>query len=121
MRLFTWLGAVTCLILALGAAASPSAAGGPITSLPGGLLGVSALSASSAWAVGTTGTGPLILRWNGTAWTRVAAPSPGHLGRLTAVSAVSASDAWAVGSYETTGGGNKTLVLRWNGSTWTRF
>jgi hypothetical protein len=118
IRLVTWLGGVACLVLALGAAGSPSAAGSPITSLPGGLLGVSALSASSAWAVGSTGAATLILHWNGTAWAKVTAPSPGHLGRLTAVSALSPSNAWAVGSYETSSGGNKTLILHWNGTSW---
>ena len=118
MRRLTRLGGVACLVLALGAAASPSSGSGPVTSLPGGLLGVSALSGSNAWAVGSTGTATLILHWNGTAWTRVAAPSPGHLGRLTAVSAFSSSNVWAVGSYETANGGNKTLILHWNGTSW---
>ena len=118
MRRLTRLGGVACLVLALGAAASPSSGSGPVTSLPGGLLGVSALSGSNAWAVGSTGTATLILHWNGTAWTRVAAPSPGHLGRLTAVSAFSPSNVWAVGSYETANGGNKTLILHWNGTSW---
>jgi len=48
----------------------------------GGLLGVTATSASNAWAVGDfTGTGGanlnVILHWNGTAWTRQASPAPG--------------------------------------------
>src|SRR5580658_5669927 len=33
-----------------------------------GLTGLTAPTASSAWAVGTTGSGPLILHWNGTRW-----------------------------------------------------
>jgi hypothetical protein len=121
MRLFARLGGVACLVLALGAASSPPSASGPVTSLPGGLLGVSAVSGSNAWAVGSTGTATLILHWNGTIWTSVPAPSPGHLGRLTAVSAYSPSDAWAVGSYETSSGGNKTLILHWNGTRWVQL
>src|ERR1700722_17097473 len=117
-RCWIRLGGVACLVLALGAAAAPSSAAGLITSLPGGLLGVSALSGSNAWAVGSTGTATLILHWNGTTWTRVTAPSPGHLGRLTAVSAFSPSDVWAVGSYQTSSGGNKTLIVHWNGTSW---
>jgi hypothetical protein len=35
-----------------------------------GLTGLAAPTASSAWAVGTTGSGPLILHWNGIRWER---------------------------------------------------
>ncbi len=85
------------------------------------LNGVSALSASDAWAVGSTGTKTLILHWNGASWTRVPSPSPaGGVGsNLSAVSAPSASDAWAAGSYFTSSGESKTLILRWNGAAWT--
>ena len=82
---------------------------------------MAATPAGTAWAVGCTacytGTSPspstrtLILRWNGTAWTRV--PSPGPDARLLGVTALSGSDAWAVGIAD-----GKTLILRWNGQTW---
>ena len=40
---------------------------------------MAATSASSAWAVGSAGSGKtLILRWNGTAWKQVPSPSPGR-------------------------------------------
>ncbi len=119
LRLLAGLAGVSCLVLALGAAASP-ASPGAITSLPGQLLSVSAVSASDAWAVGNGGTATLTLHWNGTSWTKVASPSPGTFASLAAVVAVSASDAWAVGSYRTSSGGNKTLILHWNGTSWTR-
>jgi hypothetical protein len=87
---------------------------------------VSAVSGSDAWAVGayvsnTTGhADTLILHWNGTSWSKVASPSPGHLRNyLYSVSAVSGSDAWAVGYY-TKHGLTYTLILRWNGTSWTR-
>ena len=119
LRLFAGLAGVSCLVLALGAAASP-ASPSAITSLPGQLLGVSAVSASDAWAVGAGGTGTLTLHWDGASWTKVASPSPGSLASLAAVAAVSRSDVWAVGSYRTSSGGNKTLILHWNGTSWTR-
>ena len=89
-----------------------------------GLNGVSARSATDAWAVGnysnqTTGaTETLVLHWNGTRWSQVASPNPGGTttsssNGLKGVSAHSATDVWAVGSY--TGG---TLVLHWNGTNW---
>jgi hypothetical protein len=91
---------------------SPTPANGDLS-----LDGVAAVSARSAWAVGTYldarfNFKTLILRWNGTTWKQVPSPTPAG-GRLLAVAATSASNAWAVG---TTAG--KTLILRWNGTTW---
>jgi hypothetical protein len=80
------------------------------------LFGVAATSASNAWAVGTTGRGALIERWDGTSWRWVrgpAAAAPG--GALHAVAARSATDAWAVGTIDGT-----TLTEHWDGKTWTR-
>jgi hypothetical protein len=74
-----------------------------------GLQGVAATSTHNAWAVGTTGSHTLILRWNGTAWTQVASPS----GSLSSVAATSTTNAWAVGS-----SGSRTLILHWNGTAW---
>ena len=64
------------------------------------LSGVTATSASNAWAVGyglsNTGAGKtLILQWNGTTWTQVPSPSPGPYASLSGVAATSTSDAWA--------------------------
>jgi hypothetical protein len=87
------------------------------------LLGVTATSDGSAWAVGWTGSGigsgrTLILRWNGTAWTQVPSPSPGTDSSVYSLAATPAGTAWAIGS---TGGGTstRTLILRWNGNAWT--
>jgi hypothetical protein len=89
------------------------------------LRAVAALSASSAWAVGTHGTGgvaqPLIEHWNGTAWKRVPAPtpSPSVPAELTGVTAISARDAWAVGDYGSPGRIH-TLIEHWDGTAWRR-
>jgi hypothetical protein len=90
---------------------------------PGSALsGVSADSASDAWAVGNTDKGALILHWNGSAWTKVASPHPSlHGSYLAGVSAVSRNDVWAVGGYTNhTTGVEETLILHWNGSAWTK-
>jgi eukaryotic-like serine/threonine-protein kinase len=92
----------------------------------GEITGVAATPAGTAWAVGCTGgcftadghgllstSAALILRWNGTAWTRVPSPDPGPFADLSGVTALSGSDAWAVGS-----AGGKTLILHWNGQVW---
>jgi hypothetical protein len=120
-------GLLTFLIVALmpgRAGAAPSPGRGAVTSYPGLLNGVSATSASNAWAVGSAGGGStpvktLVLHWNGTRWTRASSPSPGgkHGTFLYGVSADSASDAWAVGDVYTATGGH-SLALHWNGARW---
>src|SRR5215470_2261385 len=100
---------------------------------PGGihdsyLFGVTALSSSSAWAVGGYVKGTveqtLIEHWNGRSWKRVPSPNPAGTVRyndLEGVSATSTSNAWAVGSYGVSGvNAARTLVVHWNGRTWTR-
>jgi len=89
------------------------------------LLGVTAISASNAWAVGysTTPTSyrTLILHWNGVKWRRVTSPNPGGSSasdQLTAVDATSSTNAWAVG-WENSGTGTvSTVIERWNGTAW---
>jgi serine/threonine-protein kinase len=93
------------------------------------LTGMAAVSAGSAWAIGYTDTSSpgslnaLLLRWNGTAWTRVPSPAPaGTL--LSGVAATSAGTAWAVGTAAPPGCHvitcAQTVILRWNGTAWTR-
>jgi hypothetical protein len=60
----------------------------------------------------------LILRWNGTAWTRVPSPKLGPDFALQGVTATSADNAWTVGW--TQDSLEKTLILHWNGATWTQ-
>jgi eukaryotic-like serine/threonine-protein kinase len=96
----------------------------PSPGIGGWLMGVTATSADSAWAVGGTESSggfvhPLILRWNGTTWTQVPGPSPAG-SYLTGVAATSASSAWAVGRAASGPNRESTLILRWNGTAWTR-
>jgi hypothetical protein len=84
---------------------------------PGGgtLSAVTAATATSAWAVGSSRNGALIEHWNGRTWTLVRGPASSS---LEDVDAVSAAGAWAVGyNY---GHGDKTLVLRLTNTTWKR-
>ena len=78
--------------------AEPAAASFTVS---GGLGGVAAASADSAWAVGCPAqrecAKPLILRWNGTTWTRVPSPDLGTAYDISSVAAASAGSAWAVG------------------------
>jgi hypothetical protein len=86
---------------------------------PNAVADVTAVSASDVWAVGSWFTKAFVdrsltIRWDGTAWHRIASPSPGTREvRLSGVSAVSATDVWAVGAR-----GLRTLAERWDGSAW---
>lgn len=92
----------------------------------GYLLGVTAFSARSVWAVGSTYTSPhassgrtLILHWNGHRWSRQASPNVSTgTNALSAITATSPRNAWAVGQYNTST--SHPLIVRWNGRSWSR-
>jgi hypothetical protein len=88
-------------------------------------LGLSCVSTSDCWAVGSySDTGryyqTLIEHWNGASWLIV--PSPSTLGPqdnyLNAAACASTSECWAVG-YTGGVGAAQTLIERWNGNLWT--
>jgi len=107
------------------------------TSLPTGtvesrLAGVTCASSSSCWAVGAFSVTArqnwwdppvaeqrMVLRWNGTAWTSVAAPAPSGTttSELNDVACSGVSACWAVGDATTTGPAQR-LAMRWNGTAW---
>ncbi len=89
------------------------------------LNGVSAVSSSNIWAVGSyivrTQSSfyfqTLIEHWNGTKWHVVSSPHPGTPDdSLNSVAVVSAKNVWAVGSYTTQG--TLPLIVHWDGTTW---
>lgn len=94
------------------------------------LTGLTALAPDDVWAVGGQGDGvippggtptsTLIEHWDGTAWSVVAAPSPGTDPSLVAAAARSASDIWATG-YDTPAGSTvrQTLTEHFDGTSWT--
>jgi hypothetical protein len=71
----------------------------------------------TAWAVGSDGTGALILRWSGSAWIQVANPDDAKTGQFISIAATSSSNAWAAG-YFYKDSQPQTLILHWNGKTW---
>jgi hypothetical protein len=121
-------------------AVSPVAAAGPgpttwhLAPVPqnrptSNLWDVAAADATHAWAVGfdgyhpdqpyTTGD-PMILRWNGTEWSR--APLPPRQGRVSfrLVAAPSATDVWVVGGPRSHSFDDiVTVVWHYNGAIWT--
>jgi len=93
--------------------------------LAGNLLGVSAVSTSSVYAVGTllknNAQLPLILHWDGQAWTPQGIPGLTQNGFLRSVTAVSATDVWAAGDAFVPGTNrSEPLILHFDGSAWTR-
>jgi hypothetical protein len=95
----------------------------PLTKTVGaGLTGVSATSASNAWAVGVfndlyagAGSG-FALHWNGKSWSRVAS-TPAGQGSPVGVAATAANDAWLIGC-ACQGGPDGAVLGLWNGRTW---
>jgi hypothetical protein len=96
------------------------------------LTGVSALTGSDAWASGLFDTnggeeGTVLLHWDGTAWTRVPAPSPSPGGStggsfVNGVAMTATADVWSAGgTFAGNTGKQRTLLLHWNGTAWTRF
>jgi len=98
------------------------------TSVPSGtpvnsrLQSVHMLSSSDGWAVGINATGgasggkgPIIVRWNGLAWSPVTAPQ--GIAGLRSVHFLSPSNGWAVGN---NGTGGQATIIHWDGSQWTR-
>jgi len=71
---------------------------------------VAGSSATNTWAVGSTAGRTLILRWDGSQWTRVPSPTPGTSSQLLAVAASSAGNIWAVGIFSD-GTSDNTLAV----------
>ncbi len=94
------------------------------------LMGVTALTANDAWAVGHYRSGstqlPLSIHWDGMTWSVRSMPTPASSGgvpqvMLYDVHAFGPEDIWAVGSNPPASTGSsavESLVYRWNGTTW---
>jgi hypothetical protein len=105
-----------------GASASTQPRAGSATTsftVNGFFNGVTATSASDAWAVGGNNGSTLIAHWNGTAWKQVPSPNRPAPDVLFGVAATSPSNAWAAGLYTTNASpGGEPLIERWNGTRW---
>lgn len=91
--------------------------------LPGSwaLNAVTEAGPRDVWAAGfADGDQPLLLHFDGTAWTRVPAPPYGGLyGEFTGLAAAGPDDVWAVGrSVLDANDHGHALAAHWDGSTW---
>lgn len=92
------------------------------------LYGVTTVSSTEAWAVGSYATSSgsqtaMMLHFTSGAWVDSSVSVSGASASvLTAVTANSSSDVWAVGFYTPTGSSvYKTLTMHWDGTSWTTF
>ncbi|HYU67571.1 MAG TPA: hypothetical protein VEK09_12510 [Jatrophihabitantaceae bacterium] len=80
-------------------------------------------TANDAWAAGAITPGPyhrkqpLLMHWNGLAWSRVAFADDGKSDKFNGVAALGPADVWAIGSRQVSG--NNALAEYWNGTSWT--
>jgi hypothetical protein len=88
------------------------------------LLAVDGVSPNDLWAVGHTRNGdysvsaPLILHWDGSAWSVVPSPTAND-GTLEGVVALASDDVWAVGSmFSTALLWHVPFALHWDGRSW---
>jgi hypothetical protein len=81
------------------------------------LSGVTAIASNDVWAVGYQSgpisgpSRPLVLHWDGSAWSTVDAPSYGMLRGITAAP----DGLWSVGSYR-----SRPLIFHWDGLEWSQ-
>lgn len=74
---------------------------------------ITAPAYGTAWAIGSTGHHPLLLRWQGNEWHEQKLPVP-RFSLLTGVDAASKTDAWTVGF----GSDAVPFALHWDGESW---
>jgi hypothetical protein len=62
------------------------------------LLGVDAVAFNDVWAVGGDDYGPMIVHFDGAAWSRVPTPEANRAGRLAGIDSAAPDDLWATGN-----------------------
>jgi len=89
------------------------------------LYGVTAISSTDIWAVGSGGVNPikvLTAHWDGTAWTYVPNPTlQTDYAFLKNVTALASDDVWAIGYLTDQNGTDQNLVEHWDGFSWTQI
>ena len=107
---------VAAWVPAFGAAVAMLVPGGAGAASPPLLQGITCRGPAFCFAVGSSGSKPGIVRYDGAHWTTMASPAVSG-GLLYGVACSSTTKCFAVGSRGPTGN-KRTLVERWNGSSW---
>ncbi|MEV0522132.1 hypothetical protein AB0I66_01805 [Streptomyces sp. NPDC050439] len=88
-------------------------------STPDGVLyvmGITARSATDAWAWADTTNGTTVLRWDGTAWRDAKVPLPPNSNVHTML--LEPSGRVTIGGSQYSDGASRTYLMTWNGRTW---
>ncbi|WPO69747.1 hypothetical protein [Streptomyces sp. KN37] len=80
------------------------------------LMGITARTATDAWAWGNTDSGTVILRWDGTAWRDAKVSLPANSNVHTIL--VEPSGRATIGGSQYVDGSGRTYLMTWNGHTW---
>ncbi len=125
--LYKSVGAEPWLLHWNGSAWSGSTAPDPQSPTGAALTGVTCVTSSECWAVGSTMDGnghfsePLVEGWDGATWSIFPTPLADN-GALANVTCLSKSTCWAVGASsvpQQTGSSPEGLIEGWDGSSWT--
>lgn len=88
------------------------------------ITSLDALTSDDAWAAGydydlsRQVTIPLILHWDGSAWSNIPVPTFEHSAELRGITAKSPTEVYAAGTQADADGYPHALILRWDGSAW---
>ncbi|MEV2253245.1 hypothetical protein AB0I94_22125 [Streptomyces sp. NPDC050147] len=80
------------------------------------VMGITARSATDAWAWADTTSGTTVLRWDGTAWRDAKVSLPPNSNVHTML--LEPSGRVTIGGSQYTDGGTRTYLMSWNGHTW---
>jgi hypothetical protein len=80
------------------------------------LMGITARTATDAWAWADTSTGTAVLRWNGTAWRDAKVPLPPNSNVHTIL--LEPTGRVTIGGGRYTDGTARTYLMTWNGHAW---
>ncbi|MGA5842228.1 hypothetical protein ACPC3E_26125, partial [Streptomyces pseudogriseolus] len=112
------LALASTLLAAGGATAAPLSSNWEISlsgeSPAGSLRSVSAVDDDLAWAVGSKDGQGVIVRWDGTRWSKDPAPGLPDVWEWSSVTAVAADDVWAYGTVR-----RDQRLVHFDGTRWT--
>jgi hypothetical protein len=86
------------------------------------LRAVSVIDSTNIFAAGLIqrrGLRGLLLRWDGSTWTKMGIPFPKRKTSLRGIEAITPGDVWAVGNWQVGKHRNETFIVHFDGSNWT--
>jgi hypothetical protein len=93
----------------------------PVTGLPSSIYRASAVSHSDIWAIAASPAGPVMLRYNGSTWSRMRTGPALDGIQPRDILALSSRDVWVAGDLLTRTGSPRLELVHWNGSRWSRL